>query len=317
MKLLNEANLVYFSTSTSQTTKEGWLSKRGEMNKNFQKRWFVLKGNLLFYFDKPGDREPNGVIILEGYTVELADMAVEGYTFKILFKGASNSRKYLLQAESQDVMVEWMKAITCASYDYMKLMVAELKSQLDDLSSEELANELADCKEQDPSVDVFGHKPFTVPDTPMIQTLEIGGADQIPLPTEQKPKARLNPFGSSVSNPLDPFDLVLSQAEPVGVHNSEQASLEVPKARKKKSSPKLSRKMVPSPKNIRRAAECLAKGKTPLHSAEADTRCREPAPPLRVQVSRFLELHSLYGDIIRAMLPQKLVEESSPALIEF
>jgi sesquipedalian len=32
----------------------------------FQKRWFVLKGNLLFYFDKKGDKEPLGLLLLEG-----------------------------------------------------------------------------------------------------------------------------------------------------------------------------------------------------------------------------------------------------------
>jgi len=56
MKLLNEANLVYFSTCSSPSSMEGWLYKKGEVNKAFQKRWFVLKGNLLFYFDKPSDK---------------------------------------------------------------------------------------------------------------------------------------------------------------------------------------------------------------------------------------------------------------------
>ena len=39
----------------------------------FQKRYFVLKGNLLFYFERKTDREPIGVIILEGCTIELAE----------------------------------------------------------------------------------------------------------------------------------------------------------------------------------------------------------------------------------------------------
>lgn len=48
---------------------EGYLTKRGEVNKSFQRRYFVLKGNLLFYFDKRGDKEPLGVIIIEGCTI--------------------------------------------------------------------------------------------------------------------------------------------------------------------------------------------------------------------------------------------------------
>lgn len=41
------------------------------------------------------------------------------------------------------IIISWMKALTCASYDYMKLMVAELQRQLKEL--EEARNEnLAD-----------------------------------------------------------------------------------------------------------------------------------------------------------------------------
>jgi len=32
-------------------------------------------------------------------------------------------------------MESWMKLLTCASYDYMKLMVAELQRQLEELDS--------------------------------------------------------------------------------------------------------------------------------------------------------------------------------------
>lgn len=66
---INEKNLAAFATSSGPVDKEGWLIKRGEVNKAFQKRWFVLKGNLLFYFEKKGDKEPTGAIILEGCTV--------------------------------------------------------------------------------------------------------------------------------------------------------------------------------------------------------------------------------------------------------
>lgn len=66
---INEKNLSAFATSATPIDREGWLVKRGEVNKGYQKRWFVLKGNLLFYFEKRGDKEPVGVIILEGCTI--------------------------------------------------------------------------------------------------------------------------------------------------------------------------------------------------------------------------------------------------------
>ena len=53
-------------------------------------RWFVLKGNLLFYYEKKDDREPIGVIILEGCTVELSEMNdTNTFTFELVFQGMS------------------------------------------------------------------------------------------------------------------------------------------------------------------------------------------------------------------------------------
>ena len=67
---INEKNLIAIANGSNLLTdKEGWLSKKNDVNKTFQKRWFVLKGNLLFYFEKKYDKEPVGVLIVEGCTV--------------------------------------------------------------------------------------------------------------------------------------------------------------------------------------------------------------------------------------------------------
>ncbi|XP_054289485.1 sesquipedalian-1-like isoform X2 [Macrosteles quadrilineatus] len=128
---INEKNLAAFATSATPVDREGWLVKRGDVNKGFQRRWFVLKGNLLFYFEKRGDKEPVGVVVLEGCTIELAEDE-EQFSFKIVFHGPGN-RSYVLGAETQESMEQWMKALACASYDYMKLMVADLQRQLDEM----------------------------------------------------------------------------------------------------------------------------------------------------------------------------------------
>ena len=135
---INDKHLSRIAGGNTPVDKEGYLMKRGEVNKSFQKRWFVLKGNLLFYFDKPEEREPTGVIIIEGCTVELAEMT-DAFTFELVFPGAA-SRTYVLAASTQEDMESWMKAITCASYDYMKLMVAELQRQVDELNEEQKAS---------------------------------------------------------------------------------------------------------------------------------------------------------------------------------
>ena len=66
---LHDKNLAAFAVTRTSIDREGFLYKRGEVNRSFQRRWFVLKGNLLFYFDKKDDKEPIGVIILENFTI--------------------------------------------------------------------------------------------------------------------------------------------------------------------------------------------------------------------------------------------------------
>lgn len=50
-----------------------------------------------------------------------------------MFHGGGG-RTYVLAADSQEALEVWMKALARASYDYLKLMVAELQKQLDELS---------------------------------------------------------------------------------------------------------------------------------------------------------------------------------------
>jgi len=138
---INEKNLIAIANGSNLLTdKEGWLSKKNDVNKTFQKRWFVLKGNLLFYFEKKYDKEPVGVLIVEGCTVELSEEE-EAYSFNLVYHGPGD-RTFTLSAESQESMEEWMKVITCASYDYMKVVVAELQKQVDELTELERLKKL-------------------------------------------------------------------------------------------------------------------------------------------------------------------------------
>ena len=127
---INDKHLALYATKATKD-KEGYLSKRGEINRNFQKRWFVLIGNLLFYYEKKDDTEPIGVIVLEGFMVELIENA-DRYSFVIDFPG-NNGRTYVFSAETQADMEDWMRMMTCASYDYMKSAIKQLQSQLDEI----------------------------------------------------------------------------------------------------------------------------------------------------------------------------------------
>uniref|UniRef100_U3K302 Sesquipedalian n=1 Tax=Ficedula albicollis TaxID=59894 RepID=U3K302_FICAL len=129
---LNERSLAFYATCDSPADNAGFLYKRGERHTAYHRRWFVLKGNMLFYFEERDSREPVGVIVLEGCNVELCD-AAENYTFAIRF-GGTKSRTYVLAAENQAAMESWVKSLSRASFDYMRLVVRELEKQLQEMS---------------------------------------------------------------------------------------------------------------------------------------------------------------------------------------
>ncbi len=62
---INDKQLAHFAKSTQRVDKQGYLFKKGFLNTAYKRRWFVLKGNLLFYFKDEKDSEPIGVLILE------------------------------------------------------------------------------------------------------------------------------------------------------------------------------------------------------------------------------------------------------------
>ncbi|XP_077376881.1 sesquipedalian-1-like [Festucalex cinctus] len=128
---LNERSVAHYATCDSPPDKTGFLFKKGERNTAYHRRWFVLKGNMLFYFEERDGREPIGVIVLEGCTVELCESAEE-FAFAVKFDCA-RARVYKMAADSQAAMESWVKALSRASFDYMRLVVKELERQLEEI----------------------------------------------------------------------------------------------------------------------------------------------------------------------------------------
>lgn len=128
---LNERSVAHYATCDSPPDKTGFLCKKGERNTAYHRRWFVLKGNMLFYFEERDSREPIGVIVLEGCTVELCESAEE-FAFAIKFDCA-RARVYKMAADNQAAMESWVKALSRASFDYMRLVVKELERQLEEI----------------------------------------------------------------------------------------------------------------------------------------------------------------------------------------
>jgi len=130
---LNDKHLVAYGISPEGIDKEGFLNKKGELNKGFQRRWCVLKGNLLFYGEKRGDK-PNGVIVLEECSVEVSD--ADRYSFTISFCGG-NARIYVLSAEDEEDMICWMTLISKAPFGYGIMLVKELEKRVEKLRKHE------------------------------------------------------------------------------------------------------------------------------------------------------------------------------------
>ncbi|XP_048802066.1 rho GTPase-activating protein 22 isoform X4 [Lagopus muta] len=130
-----------------RVVKCGWLKKQRSIMKNWQQRWFVLRGNQLFYYKDEEETKPQGLILLQGNQVnELPPNPDEPgkHLFEIapahviaqwgrnseadnmllqcpnrnLIGGAGDREKmpvnheaFLLMANSQNEMEDWVKAI--------------------------------------------------------------------------------------------------------------------------------------------------------------------------------------------------------------
>ncbi|XP_010082395.1 PREDICTED: rho GTPase-activating protein 25, partial [Pterocles gutturalis] len=99
--------------------KIGWLKKQRSIVKNWQQRYFVLKGQQLYYYKDEDDVKPQGCVSLQGSTIkEVASNPEEGgkFIFEIM-PGVSGEQNRtgqdtcVLMANSQSEMEEWVKSI--------------------------------------------------------------------------------------------------------------------------------------------------------------------------------------------------------------
>lgn len=87
--------------------------------------------------------------------IELAEAETEKYCFNVNFHG---NRTYVLSAEDQESLESWMKALTCSGFDYMRLMVAELQRQLEEIDKTSSSSDYE--KEEMPPIPPRRQNPF-------------------------------------------------------------------------------------------------------------------------------------------------------------
>ncbi|XP_015276562.1 PREDICTED: rho GTPase-activating protein 25 [Gekko japonicus] len=99
--------------------KTGWLKKQRSIVKNWQQKYFVLKGQHLSYYKDEDDSKLQGVIRLHSSTIkEVAATSDEGgrFIFEVI-PGISRDQNrtgqdsYLLMANSQSEMEDWVKVL--------------------------------------------------------------------------------------------------------------------------------------------------------------------------------------------------------------
>ncbi|XP_041065759.1 rho GTPase-activating protein 25-like [Carcharodon carcharias] len=101
--------------------KSGWLKKRRSLMKQWQSRWFVLRGVYLCYYKEEEDGKPQGCILLKDIKVNEVPSNPEDpgkFLFEITPVGCSDQDwigsgydTQLLMANSQNEMKDWVKAI--------------------------------------------------------------------------------------------------------------------------------------------------------------------------------------------------------------
>jgi hypothetical protein len=62
---------------------QGWLIKQGGRIPTWKRRYFILTHNCLYYFLKPGDKEPCGMVPLENLSVRKSVKQSKKFCFEI------------------------------------------------------------------------------------------------------------------------------------------------------------------------------------------------------------------------------------------
>uniref|UniRef100_A0A8C5S3R6 Sesquipedalian n=1 Tax=Laticauda laticaudata TaxID=8630 RepID=A0A8C5S3R6_LATLA len=127
--------------------RQGVLYKKNNRTATYQRCWCELRGNILICREQSGDRAPSHLIVLEGCTVELQESTSEPYTFKICYPNVLPD--YKMAAEDQERMEDWVRALSTAGFEYLRVLVTELEDQFHWLRSQQYSKEEASCKATD------------------------------------------------------------------------------------------------------------------------------------------------------------------------
>uniref|UniRef100_A0A672H127 Sesquipedalian n=1 Tax=Salarias fasciatus TaxID=181472 RepID=A0A672H127_SALFA len=196
---IHEKLLTHYLSCTSPVDKEGYLYKKKERTATYHRRWFVLKGNLLFYQERPADRHLLGVVVLEGC-----------FAFNLAF--GPGLRTYRLAAADRRTQEGWVKALLSASHRYLSLLLRDLARQYQEARQQHGCAESrssAGAPEQLRSSFLFGSQGQT-PEVREGRSLSAGTASHpppAPAKAKRSPKLwpRRNAYVTPINGPAAPY----------------------------------------------------------------------------------------------------------------
>ncbi|XP_051571014.1 sesquipedalian-1-like isoform X2 [Myxocyprinus asiaticus] len=186
---IHEKILTHYLSCTSPVDKEGYLYKKRERNATYLRRWFVLKGNLLFYQERPGDRNLLGVIVLEGCMVQACETDGQ-FCFSLVFTGPG-LRTYRLAADDHVSQESWISALLCASHIYLSVIVRDLERLYEGASI--VPRDVRSCS-------TSSVPPSSMPKRPISSSLH---APPVPFKTTNKRSPKLWPKRNAHVTPLN------------------------------------------------------------------------------------------------------------------
>lgn len=99
--------------SLTNPDKDGWLTKQGGSWKNWKRRWFVLKGDSLYYFKTQKDVEETGIIELTRESVARDEPKKKKYAFSVATSPDAKRIFFMFPDTSQETQ-QWLNALNNA-----------------------------------------------------------------------------------------------------------------------------------------------------------------------------------------------------------
>jgi hypothetical protein len=122
------------SQLAAQISMEGYLLKRGEMNTEFKRRWFELKGNEVRYYKNRGEKKPAGIFHYGGAKISLIAAHIDESSSSDIkhMQIELPGRVYVLQGETDGAQQAWFNILQAGAKQYKMILDDEYRDDDDD-----------------------------------------------------------------------------------------------------------------------------------------------------------------------------------------